>query len=78
MKIKKVSKELTYYVELDEDVDDPEFLHYRTDEHFEHWEVLMGDSWEPTGTYSASVEELREAFIQYHKNLSPKRNIMII
>ncbi len=78
MKIKKVSKELTYYVELDEDVDDPEFLWYRTDEHFEHWEVLMSDSWEPTGTYSASVNELKEAFIQYHKNLSPKRDIMII
>ena len=74
MKIKKVSKTLTYYVELDEDVDDPEFLWYRTDEHFENWEVLMGESWESC----YDTKELKEAFIQYHKNLSPKRDIMII
>lgn len=74
MKIKEVSKELTYYVLLDEDVDDPEFLWYRTDEYYENWEVLMGDSWETAG----SVDELKEAFIQYHKNLSPKEDIMII
>jgi hypothetical protein len=74
MKIKNVSKELTYYVELDENVDDPEFLWYRTDPDYRNWEVLMGDSWEPV----SSVDELKEAFIQYHKNLSPKRDIMII
>ena len=74
MKIKEVSKELTYYVLLDEDVDDPEFLWYRTDPYYKNWEVLMGDSWEPVG----SVDELKEAFIQYHKNLSPKEDIMII
>jgi hypothetical protein len=74
MKIKEVSKELTYYVLLDEDVDDPEFLWYRTDQYYENWEVLMGDSWETAG----SVDELKEAFIQYHKNLSPKEDIMII
>ena len=74
MKIKEVSKKLTYYVLLDEDVDDPEFLWYRTDQYYENWEVLMGDSWEPVG----SVDELKEAFIQYHKNLSPKEDIMII
>jgi hypothetical protein len=74
MKIKKVSKELTYYVELDEDVDNPEFLWYRTDEHFENWEVLMGESWESV----YDTKELNEAFVQYHKNLSPKRDIMII
>jgi hypothetical protein len=74
MKIKEVSKELTYYVLLDEDVDDPEFLWYRTDPDYRNWEVLMGDSWEPV----SSVDELKEAFIQYHKNLSPKEDIMII
>jgi hypothetical protein len=74
MKIKNVSKEITYYVELDEDVDDPEFLWYRTDPDYEKWEVLIGDNWEPV----SSVDELKEAFIQYHKNLSPKRDIMII
>jgi len=74
MKIKEVSKKLTYYVLLDEDVDDPEFLWYRTDPDYRNWEVLMGDSWEPV----SSVDELKEAFIQYHKNLSPKEDIMII
>ena len=74
MKIKEVSKRLTYYVLLDEDVDDPEFLWYRTDPYYKNWEVLMGDSWETAG----SVDELKEAFIQYHKNLSPKEDIMII
>jgi hypothetical protein len=74
MKIKEVSKKLTYYVLLDEDVDDPEFLWYRTDPYYKNWEVLMGDSWETAG----SVDELKEAFIQYHKNLSPKEDIMII
>jgi hypothetical protein len=74
MKIKNVSKEITYYVELDEDVDDPEFLWYRTDPDYRNWEVLMGDSWEPID----DTEKLKEAFIQYHKNLSPKRDIMII
>jgi hypothetical protein len=74
MKIKEVSKKLTYYVLLDEDVDDPEFLWYRTDPYYKNWEVLMGDSWETVG----SVDELKEAFIQYHKNLSPKEDIMII
>ena len=57
MKIKNVSKEITYYVELDEDVDDPEFLWYRTDPDYEKWEVLIGDSWEPV----SSVDELKEA-----------------
>jgi hypothetical protein len=75
MKIKNVSKEITYYVELDEDVDDPEFLWYRTDPDYQKWEVLMGESWE---TCYSEVEKLKEAFIQYHKNLSPKRDIMII
>lgn len=74
MKIKQVSKQLTYYVELDEDVDDPEFLWYRTDEHFENWEVLMCESWESV----FDTKELKEAFVQYHKNLGPKRDIMII
>jgi hypothetical protein len=74
MKIKNVTKEITFYVELDEEVDDPEFLWYRTNEHGEHWEVLIGCSWEPIN----SIDELKEAFVQYEKNLPPKRNIMII
>jgi len=74
MKIKNVTKEITIYVELDEDVDDPEFLWYRTDPDYENWEVLIGDSWEPVD----SVDALKEAYIQYEKTLPPKRNIMII
>jgi len=74
LKIKNVTKEITYYVELDEDVDNPEFLWYRTDVHSENWEVLIMDSWEPL----RSSTEIKEAFIQYHKNMSPKRDIMII
>jgi hypothetical protein len=46
MKIKNVTKEITFYVELDEEVDDPEFLWYRTDPDYENWEVLIGDNWE--------------------------------
>jgi hypothetical protein len=52
-------------VELDEDVDDPEFLWYRTDPDYENWEVLMGDSWEPV----SSVDELKEAFIQFNNSV---------
>ncbi len=74
MKIKKLSKTLTYYVELDENVDNPGFLWYRTDEHYENWEVLMGESWESW----YDTKELNEAFREYHKNLSPARDIMII
>jgi len=74
MKIKNVTKEITFYVELDEEVDDPEFLWYRTDPDYRNWEVFIGDSWEPVD----SVDELKEAFIQYEKSRSPKRNIMII
>ena len=44
------------------------------DEHYENWEVLMGESWESW----YDTKELKEAFIQYHKNLSPARDIMII
>ena len=51
-----------------------ESLHKIVNDETECWEVLMGDSWEPVG----SVDELKEAFIQYHKNLSPKEDIMII
>ena len=74
MKIKNVTKEITFYVELDEEVDDPEFLWYRTDPDYENWEVLIGDNWETVG----SVDEIKEAFVQYQKSLPPKRNIMII
>ena len=74
MKIKNVTKEITFYVELDEEVDDPEFLWYRTDPDYRNWEVLIGDNWETVG----SVDEIKEAFVQYQKSLPPKRNIMII
>jgi len=75
MKIKKVTKTLTFYVELDEDVDDPEFLWYRKNDTYQTWEVLINGSWEKC----TNNLELNEAFREYHKkNLSPARDIMII
>ena len=74
MKIKNVSKELVYYVELDEDVDDPEFLWYRMNETYGTWEVLIGESWEKC----LNNLELNEAFREYHKTLTPKEDNMII
>ena len=65
MKIKNVSKEITYYVELDEDVDDPEFLWYRMNDTYRTWEVLMGDScWKRC----LNNLELNEALREYRKN----------
>ena len=77
MKIKEVSKEITYYVLMDEDVDNPEFLWYRTDPDCRKWEVIIGNSWEPVSSVN-ELKDLKEAVKQYHKNLSPKRDIMII
>jgi hypothetical protein len=74
MKIKSVSKEVVYYVELDEDVDDPEFLWYRMNDTYGTWEVLIGESWERC----TNNLELNEAFREYYKTLTPKRDIMII
>jgi hypothetical protein len=44
MKIKKVTKTLTFYVEMDENVDNPEFLWYRKNDTYQTWEVLIGGS----------------------------------
>jgi hypothetical protein len=63
LKIKNVTKEITYYVELDEDVDDPEFLWYRTDPDHQNWEVLIGDSWEIIFLYEKN--KLREMLREY-------------
>ena len=53
MKIKEVSKTLTYYVELDEDVDNPEFLWYRTDEQID-------DLLDEIGSYFNLYDEVRD------------------
>lgn len=76
MKIKNVSKEITYYVKLDEDVDDPEFLWYRMNEKYRTWEFLNGDGcWERC----LNNLELNEAFREYYKNpVISKRDIIII
>ena len=75
MKIKSVSKEITYYVELDENVDNPEHLWYRMNEEYRTWEVLVGDVWEKC----LNNLELNEAFREYYKNPAiSKRDIMII
>ena len=47
MKITKVSRAITYYVETD----DPDWPEYRTDETGENWENLMGESWEAVYDY---------------------------
>jgi hypothetical protein len=75
MKIKNVTKELVFYVELDEDVDDPEFLWYRKNDTYQTWEVLINESWEKCTNNLELNEALRE---YYKKNLSPARDIMII
>jgi len=75
MKIKKVTKTLTFYVEMDENVDNPELLWYRKNDTYQTWEVLIGGSWEKCTNNLELNEVLRE---YYKKNLSPARDIMII
>jgi len=75
MKIKNVTKTLTFYVEMDENVDNPELLWYRKNDTYQTWEVLIGGSWEKC----TNNLELNEVLREYHKkNLSPARDIMII
>jgi hypothetical protein len=62
MKIKEVEAYLTYYVEIEEEEgEDFDFHHYRTNESGSHWEVYMGDSWEPVEI----SEELRTKFLDF-------------
>ena len=72
MKIKNVSKEVVFFVELDEYVDDPKFLWYRMNSTYCTWEVLIGESWEKC----LNNLELNEAFREYQKNLTPKEDIL--
>jgi hypothetical protein len=58
MKITKLSKSMTYYVDTDKE----DFPYYRTDENGENWENLMGESWEPC--YSQE-EKLKKLFWDY-------------
>ena len=57
MKIKEISKSVTYYVTTDE----PDFPDYRTDENGTHWENAMGESWESV----YNDEKLRMMFLDY-------------
>ena len=60
MKITKVSKSMTYYIETDAS----EFPEYRTNETGTYWENAMGESWEPV--YAITKErELQEMFRDY-------------
>lgn len=62
MKITKVSKSMTYYIETDAS----EFPDYRTNETGTYWENAMGESWEPV--YAITKErELQEMFRDYMK-----------
>lgn len=60
MKITKVSKSITYYIETDA----AEFPDYRTDTNGTYWENAMGESWEPV----YDVEELQKLFREYMKH----------
>lgn len=63
MKITKISKSMTYYIETDAS----EFPDYRTNETGTHWENAMGESWEPV--YAITKErELQEMFRDYMKH----------
>ena len=60
MKITKVSKSMTYYIETDAS----EFPEYRTNETGTYWENAMGESWEPV--YAITKDrELQEMFRDY-------------
>jgi hypothetical protein len=61
MKIIRVSKSTTYYVETD----NPDFPDYRTDETGTHWENAMGDSWE---SVYGEERELQGIFLDYMKH----------
>jgi len=61
MKIKKVSKSIVYYVEIEEEEgEDFDFHHYMTDENGANWDILMGESWETV----YRDEELRTEFLK--------------
>ena len=63
MKITKVSKSMTYYIETDAS----EFPEYRTNETGTYWENAMGESWEPV--YAITKErELQKLFWEYMKH----------
>jgi len=59
MKIIKIYKSTTYYVETDA----PDFPDYRTDETGTHWENAMGESWE-----TIYDDELHKMFCDYMKH----------
>jgi len=66
MKIYNITKDVTYYVEIEEEEgEDFDFHHYRTDENGNHWEIAMGDSWETV----FKDDELREKFLQFKRDM---------
>lgn len=66
MKIKEAKSHIEFYVEIEEEEgEDFDFHHYRTDKNGNHWQVYMGDSWEIIEVN----EELRTKFLQYIRKL---------
>ena len=66
MKIKEAVAHMTFYVEIEEEEgEDFDFHHYRTDKNGSYWEVLMGESWEPV----YDDEELRTKFLEFIRKL---------
>lgn len=62
MKIKEVNPEVTYYVEIEEEEgEDFDFHHYRTDYRGDRWEMYMGESWERVYDF----KELKEQFLKW-------------
>jgi hypothetical protein len=62
MKIKEATAHIEFYVEIEEEEgEDFDFHHYRTNESGSHWEVYMGDSWESV----YDDEELRTKFLDF-------------
>ena len=67
MKIKEATAHIVFYVEIEEEKgEDFDFHHYRTDKNGSHWEVCMGESWEPV--YNVD-EELRTKFLKFIRKL---------
>ena len=66
MKIMEIGKYTTYYVSTD----GPEWTEYRTDETGTHWEVAMGESWEPVDEAFSLYHELRTTFLDYLQSKS--------
>jgi acetone carboxylase gamma subunit len=64
MKIKSITKEMYFAVEME----DGEFIDYRTYGNGEIWEVAMGESWEPVyGEEEPKLHQMFQDFIKHNE-----------